>query len=283
MRARAPGSTSNLGPGFDVLGLALALHVEVEVTDAPRLSVRTEGEGADLPQDSSHLAARVAAEVRGHDHIAVAVRSSIPVGRGIGSSAALALAAAAAAGAADPLAVAARCDGHGENAAASALGGLVAAPMVGGTPVVRRLPLDPALRFVLLVPDRRLATSAARAVLPASVPFADAVANLGRLALLLAGLADASLLERAAGEDRLHQAPRAALFPEAPELLAALEEAGAAIACWSGAGPSLLAVCRSGGEAAKVREAGEAALRRTGVLGRALELEPDLGGLVVEA
>ena len=64
MRARVPGSTSNLGPGFDVLGLALDLHVEVEVRDAPRLIVRSEGEGAEFPTDERHLAARVATGVR---------------------------------------------------------------------------------------------------------------------------------------------------------------------------------------------------------------------------
>ena len=283
MRARAPASTSNLGPGFDVLGLALALYVEVEVVDAPHLVVRSTGEGADLAQDATHLAARVATAVRGHDRLAVTVASQIPVGRGLGSSAALAVAAAAAAGAADPLRVAASVDGHGENAAASVHGGLVAAPFVGGVPVVRRLPLDPDLGFVLLVPDRQLRTADARAALPATVALRDAVANLGRLALLLSGLADAALLERAAGEDRLHQDARSRLFPEAPGLLGALEGAGAVVACWSGAGTSLLGICRSTAEVARVRDAGEAALARAGVAGRAIALAPDLAGLVVEA
>lgn len=281
MRARAPGSTSNLGPGFDVLGLALAIHVEVEVVDAPRLVVRTEDEGAELAQDASHLAARVAAEVRGHDRLAVTVRSSIPVGRGLGSSAALVAATAAAAGAPDPLAVAARYDGHAENAAASCLGGLVAAPLVNGVPVVRRLRLDPALAFVVVVPDRPIATADARGVLPSTVPFGDAVANLGRLALLVAGLADGASLQRAAGEDRLHQDVRSALFPEAPELLRRLEEAGAVIACWSGAGPSMLAICRTRGEAPAVRDAGERALEDLAITGRAVLLWPDLQGIVV--
>ncbi|HVC25902.1 MAG TPA: hypothetical protein VND23_09105 [Acidimicrobiales bacterium] len=281
MRARAPGSTSNIGPGFDVLGLALDIHVEVEVVDAARLAVRTEGEGEDLPQDATHLAARIAAAVRGHDRLAVTVRSEIPVGRGLGSSAALAAAAAAAAGSLDPLGVATRFDGHGENAAASVVGGLVAAPIVAGAPVVRRLPLDPRLAFVVLVPDRHLPTSQARAALPATVPFDDAVANLGRLVLLVSGLADAESLQRVAGEDRLHQGARTALFPEAPELLRRLEDAGAVVACWSGAGPSLLAICRSRDDAPRVRDAGELALGELGVTGRAIELLPDLVGLTV--
>lgn len=281
VRARAPASSANLGPGYDVLALALDLSVEVEVVPSGRLSVRTDGHGADLPQDGSHLAARVACAVTGHDRIAVTVRSQIPLARGLGSSAALAVAAAAAAGASDPLAVAAGFEGHAENAAASCLGGLVAAALVDGAVVARRFDLDPALTFVLLVPDRRLATSEARALLASQVPMSAAVTNLGRLALLLAGLGDARSLVPAAGDDRLHQQARAALFPEAPELLARLREAGAVVACWSGAGPSLLAICDGPGAAAEVRDAGEAALAAVGVPGRAVQLSPDLTGLVV--
>jgi homoserine kinase len=280
MRARAPASSANLGPGFDTLAVAVGLYVEVEVTDADRLIVRTEGEGADLPQDASHLAARVAIDVRGHDRLAVAVRSAIPVGRGLGSSAALAAAAAAAAGAPDPLAVAAQVDGHPENAAASVLGGLVTATTVGGQSVVSALPLDSDLAFVVLIPDRTLPTKEARAALPTEVPHADAAFNLGRMGLLLAGLADAARLQPAATEDRLHQNQRASLYPEAAGLMAALIEGGALASCWSGAGPTLLGISRRNA-AERVRSAGDAAMAQVGVAGRALVLEPDLQGLTI--
>lgn len=280
MRARAPASSANLGPGFDTLAVALSLHVEVEVVAADRLSVRTEGEGSEYPADASHLAALVATQVTGHDRLAITVRSSIPVGRGLGSSAALAAAAAAAAGAVDPLAVATAVDGHPDNAAASVLGGLVAAATVDGGAVAVRLALDPGLGFVVLVPVRTLPTREARAALPEQVPHADAAFNLGRLGMLVAGLADRRLLLPAATEDRLHQAQRAPLFPEAPALLAGLVEAGALASCWSGAGPSLLALCETDAAPA-VRAAGEELLARSGVEGRALLLAADLDGLVV--
>lgn len=280
MRARAPASSANLGPGFDTLAVALALHVEVTVEEADALTVATEGEGAELPADASHLAARIATEVVGHDRLAITVRSAIPVGRGLGSSAALAAAAAAAAGAPDPLAVAIAADGHPDNAAATVLGGLVAAATVDGAAVTRRLALDPGLAFVVLVPERRLPTEEARGALPATVPHADAAFNLGRMGLLIAGLADRRLLVRQAAEDRLHQAQRAPLFPEAPALLDGLVGAGALASCWSGAGPSLLAVCDAS-QAEDVRAAGVGLLSGAGVPGRALRLAPDLDGLVV--
>lgn len=280
MRARAPASSANLGPGFDTLAVALGLYVEVDVVEADALSVRAEGEGSELAADASHLAARVATAVAGHDRLAITVRSAIPVGRGLGSSAALAAAAAAAAGAPDPLAVAAGVDGHPDNAAASVLGGLVTSATVEGAPVARRLPLDPGLAFVVLVPERRLPTAEARTALPVSVPHGDAAFNLGRLGLLVAGLADRRLLVPAATEDRLHQGPRAALFPEAPGLLDGLVGAGALASCWSGAGPSLLALCDAAAAPA-VRAAGEDLMAAAGVGGRALHLAPDLGGLVV--
>lgn len=281
VRARAPASSANLGPGFDTLAVALALHVEVTVEGADALTVVTEGEGSELPADASHLAARIAAGVAGHDRLRVTVRSAIPVGRGLGSSAALAAAAAAAAGAPDPLAVAIATDGHPDNAAATVLGGLVAAATVDGAALTRRLPLDPGLAFVVLVPERRLPTDQARRALPATVPHADAAFNLGRLGLLVAGLADRRLLVRQAAEDRLHQAQRAPLFPEAAALLDGLVEAGALASCWSGAGPSLLAVCDAAG-AEDVRARGDELLAAAGVPGRALRLAPDLDGLVVD-
>jgi homoserine kinase len=281
VRARAPASAANLGPGFDVLALAVNLYIEVEVEPATRLSVRAEGEGSELQDDAMHLAARVAIDVAGHDALAITVRSQIPVARGLGSSAALAVAAAAAAGARDPLGVAARVDGHPENAAASVVGGLVAATTVRGAVRAVRMPLDGGLVLVALVPDRPLPTAKARQVLPQQVGRADATFNLGRLSLLLAGLADRSLLIREATEDRLHQDYRSPLLPEAPQLLGRLTAAGALASCWSGAGPTLLGIC-DGEDGERVRAKAEVAMEEIGVPGRALLLRPDVEGLIVE-
>ncbi|HVF75089.1 MAG TPA: homoserine kinase [Acidimicrobiales bacterium] len=280
MRARAPGSSANLGPGFDTLAVALSVYVEVDIEPADLLTIHAEGEGSELPGDDTHLAAQVARRVLGHDNVHITVRSEIPVGRGLGSSAALAVAAAAAAGADDPLAVAAEVDGHPENAAASVLGGLVTATTVNDRPVAARMPLDEQLAFVVLVPSRSLATKRARAALPAQVPHTDASFNLGRMGLLLAGLADHRLLVHEATEDKLHQSARASLFPEAGHLLAELVDAGALATCWSGAGPSLLAVCHRA-TAAQVRAAGDELLAEAGVPGTAVLLSPDTDGLTI--
>jgi homoserine kinase len=279
VRARAPASSANLGPGFDTLAVALECYVSVEVEEAPSLRVHSEGEGAGLFDDASHLAARVVTEVLGHDRFAVTVRSQIPVARGLGSSAALAAAAAAAAGAKDPFAVAVSYDGHPENAAASAFGGLVTATMVETRAVHAALPLSEALAFVVVIPERNLATPEARGVLPEALSREDVVFNLGRMGLLVAGLGDPDALIPESTEDRLHQPARTALFPEAPQILAALVEAGALAASWSGAGPSLLGIVRTDA-AAPVRDAADAALVATGLPGRAMVLRPDRRGIV---
>ena len=263
-----------------MLAIALDLHIEVAVEPAARLQVETSGEGSDLPADSTHLAARIATEVAGHDRLRIEVHSDIPLGRGLGSSAALAVAAAAAAGADDPFAWGVRIDGHPENAAASAFGGLVGATTVDGRPVWRHLSLDPALTFVAVVPERELLTADARRVLADTVERADAVFNLGRMALLVAGLADASALMPEAGDDRLHQDRRAALFPESTEIMAGLRRAGALTSFWSGAGTTLLAVTRVDGAPA-VAAAAEELLERLRVSGRVLRLAADRRGITL--
>ncbi|MCL5885891.1 MAG: homoserine kinase [Actinobacteria bacterium] len=281
MRARVPASSANLGPGFDVLALALGLYIEVAIEPAERLIVRSVGEGAELASDANHLAAMVAIEVVGHDRLAISVRSSIPVARGLGSSAALAIAAAAAAGSRDPLSVGVDIDGHPENAAASYYGGLVSATVIRNRVQVVKFPLDERLAFVALVPDQPLSTKKARSVLPEMVHRSDVAFNMGRMAMLLAGLGDAAKLTKDACADRLHQDYRSTLFPQAPEIMAALLERGALASCWSGAGPTLLAICSSS-DAARVVSAGGDILKSVGVRGRVFRLRPDLRGLLID-
>lgn len=280
MLARAPASSANLGPGFDALALAVALYVEVEVTEAASLRVHLEGEGASLPADETNLAVRVATTVAGHDHLEITVRSEIPLARGLGSSAAVALAAAAAAGAEDPLAVAVMLEGHPENAAASMRGGLVAAAIADGEVLTAPLAVDPKLRCVVVVPDRHLATADARRVLPATLSRTDVIFNLQRMGLLVAGLADLGELGRHAMDDRVHQPYRESLFPESNLLATRLRAAGALGACWSGAGPSILAIVTAPTSAAVAAE-GRRALGEAKLAGVVLELGVDHGGLTV--
>jgi homoserine kinase len=126
-----------------------------------------------------------------------------------------------------------------------------------------------------------LPTKQARAALPTTVSHSDAVFNVGRMGLLLAGLADHRFLVPEAMEDRLHQVWRAPLFPESTALLAGLVEAGAMAAAWSGAGPSLLGICTHD-SADALHRAGERLLSDHGIAGRALQLTPDLDGLKVD-
>jgi homoserine kinase len=158
-------------------------------------------------------------------------------------------------------------------------GGLVAATMVDGRPVQAALPLSEELAFVVVIPERDLATPEARGVLPEALSRGDVVFNLGRMGLLVAGLADPDALVPAATDDRLHQPARTTLFPEAPGILGALVDAGALAASWSGAGPTLIGVAREGG-VASVLAGAEAALATAGVPGRALVLHADRRGVV---
>jgi homoserine kinase len=261
VRARVPATSANLGPGFDALGLALALHdeVEAEVTGSG-LAVEVSGEGADTAAAGErHLVVRAmraafAAAVGGQPPgLALRCTNAIPQGRGLGSSAGAVvaglLAARALAGTRDPeplpdnalLALAAELEGHADNAAACLAGGLTVAWNPGTGPRAVRLEPLPAIVPVLCVPVQSMPTTAARRALPPAVPHADAAASAGRAALLVTALTQAPDFLLDATQDVLHQPYRAPLMPAAADLIGRLREAGIA-AVLSGAGPSVLAL-----------------------------------------
>jgi homoserine kinase len=280
MLARVPASSANLGPGFDTLAIALALYLEVDIALADTFSITSEGCGAGLFDDERNLGAVVAASVLGHSNFTMHVNSEIPLSRGLGSSSALAVAAAVAAGAADPLAIGTKVDGHAENAAASLLGGLVTASVHEHDGIVARpLALDDEWRFVVVVPEEELSTADARSVLPAQVPFADAVRNLNSMGLLLSGLANHRDFVASAMDDYLHQPYRMSLLPFAKPLLDTLLECGASGSCWSGAGSSMLGLVTSD-LANDVAQGASSFLNDQGVAGTVLVLEADRTGLV---
>jgi len=293
VHVRVPATSANLGPGFDALGLALALHNEVIAEEGDGVSVKVEGEGADrLARDGGNVVARgvkLAYEAAGRAFKGCALEcvNRIPTSRGLGSSAAAWVGGLVAGNAllGSPLSrdallgLAARADGHPDNVAAALFGGLTVSC---GTPegvTTVTLPVTKSLSWVVLVPEVTSATAEARALLPRSVPREDAVFNVQRVALLLAGLqAELPAALSVALEDRLHQPYRLKLFPWMPAVATAARAAGALGCVLSGAGPSLLAVVAGDGGA--VAGAMEDALSRAGVRGSARTLDVDSAGAI---
>jgi homoserine kinase len=288
---RVPATSANLGPGFDVLGLALGLYNEIVYEEADRVSVTVEGEGAGrLDTGAGNVVARAALmahEAAGRPFTGAAIQcvNRIPTARGLGSSAAAWVGGLVAANATlgSPLdrdavlALACRAEGHPDNVAAALLGGLTVSCVSGDRVSAVSLPMPADLGWVVLVPRIESATREARAVLPDTVTRADAVFNLQRMGLLLAALASGRVdVLGVAMEDRLHQPQRQALFPWMEAVRRAALDAGALGCVLSGAGPSLLAAVR--GAAQPVARAMEGALSLAGVAGCALLLPVDTGG-----
>jgi homoserine kinase len=236
---RVPASSANLGPGYDVLAAALALHLEVEVEETGRFAVETELE---VPRDRSNLVVRGFERLHPADAFTFRIRSAIPLTRGLGSSAAASLGGLMAADHvfeldADLLAAASELEGHPDNAAAALLGGFV----VCADGQASRFDVPAGLEAVIAVPPDPVRTEEARAALPAEVPMADAVFNVAHASLLTLGLVRGDWDLVAGGlHDRLHQPRRAHLYPRSMELAERARELGALGATISGAGPTVL-------------------------------------------
>ena len=235
--ASAPASSANLGPGFDVLALALNLRCTVSAEPADEWSVLSSDEPASAA--TIEMVRSVARDAGPHS---VEIDSDIPLGRGLGSSAAVLVAAAAAIrGEAECdrlFEAAAAVEGHPDNVAAAVFGGLVA---VGADGSVNRLAVHPSLQVVVAVPNEMLSTAEARAVLPPEVSRQVAVRSAARMAMLIEGLrtADSVSLLAALG-DEMHEAPRRSITETPARLIATALDAGAVYAAWSGAGPSVI-------------------------------------------
>ena len=257
VRVSVPATSANLGPGFDALGLALALRDELEAEVTPAgLTVEVTGEGADdVPRDESHLVVRAmhaAFDTMGArpPGLRLSCTNVIPHSRGLGSSSAaivagVTLARGLVAGGGllmdddQVLALAADIEGHPDNVAPAFLGGFTISGHDDGGWYATRSAIDPRVSVVVFVPPDPVATEVARGLLPAEVPHADAAANAGRAALLVAALAGRPELLHLATRDLLHQDQREPAKPASLALVRKLRAEGHP-AVVSGAGPTVL-------------------------------------------
>lgn len=257
LRLRLPATSANLGPGFDAVAVALDFHLEIEADAAQEFSITATGRNADrCAQLEDHLILETYKQIlRSHDRplvpLAIRIVNNIPLGMGCGSSAAARLAAIALAVHFGQLAWSTNCileeayrlEGHPDNVAACWLGGFVTAVCEGKSVHVAQVDPPRDWRAICVFPAEPLATSKARAVLPACYSLEDVVANLQSATVL--GLAFAQArgdLLRLAMNDRIHQPYRAPICPLLPLLLPLVGGHGILGAALSGAGPAVLVV-----------------------------------------
>ncbi len=249
---RVPATTANLGPGFDSVGCAFSLYNVISFEPAETLVF----EGCEEQYKNEENLALV-----GFDAVLAATNNkrgglkitfheiNIPVSRGLGSSSSLLVAGALAADylydcnltKGELLCICNRLEGHPDNLSPAIYGGLTASMVSHGTPYSVSYNIHRNLHFVALIPDFTLLTSVARAVLPKTVPFADAVFNESRVAILLKALetGDGHLISLSL-RDTLHQPYRKHLIKDYDMVKYCAKQCGALAFCISGAGSTCL-------------------------------------------
>lgn len=257
---KVPATTANLGPGFDVLGLALQFYNIFEILpgDTTKLSIEIKGDQGKLPTDQTNLFYRVIQkfyEEQGAKipHLKLRIQVNIPPTRGFGSSSTAVVAGIVGANRllGEPLnkkqmltkAMEYEVGQHPDNVSAALLGGLVVNTVTRrGRLISQKLPFPSELQAVVYIPDREMSTEEGRNLLPDEYSKADTIFTASRIALLLSALQRQDFKElKVAMNDVIHQPYRRKIYPEMPELIKAATKAGAYGAALSGAGPTILA------------------------------------------
>jgi homoserine kinase len=260
LRLRLPATSANLGPGFDTVATALDFYLEIEAEPAAEFSITATGRDHEqCGRLENNLILEIYKELLASDGrtvipLAIQMANEIPLGMGCGSSAAGRLAAIILAvhfgrlewSAERILEEAAALEGHPDNTAACWLGGFVTVACEGKRVHAARVAPPAEWRAIVALPAEPLATSKARAALPATYSRADVVANIQSVALLGMAFTQArGDLLLMAMRDRIHQPYRAPLCPLLPRLLPLAGEHGILGVALSGAGPSVLVVIGS--------------------------------------
>ncbi|MBU4226932.1 homoserine kinase [bacterium] len=298
IKIRVPATTANLGPGFDCLGLALKLYLNLEIEETEEdLVIEYQGEGAEkfsaqkkediLIWKSINLVLKKTYKDIHKKGLKIRALNEIPVTRGLGSSASAIIGGIVGAVRLfnidftnqEILELAFSLEGHMDNIVPALIGGLTLAYKTGQEEIKwTRIKTSPDLRIVLAIPEFSLNTKEMRKVLPQKVTLPEAIFNLSRSALLVNALQNSDwevLVE--AMEDRLHQPYRTSFIPGIEDMFSQIKKTGLAGAALSGSGPSVVSLTKKGREEA-ISKIMKDAFLKAGINCRILVLEADLEG-----
>lgn len=287
MLIRSPGTSANLGPGFDCFGIAWDIYNEIEFIPGGG-SLRISGCPEEFQNEDNlayqgYMAVMKAAGLSDNGLEIIFKETEVPVSRGLGSSAALITAGAVAANELhnlgyskdELLSIATPVEGHPDNIAPALFGGFTASAMEGEQAVTAHFGISEKLHFTALIPDFKLSTELSRSVLPKSYSRADAVYNVAHAALVIKALesGDGALLKTAM-QDKIHQPYRMALIEGIERVRELAEGCGLTAMCISGAGSTLLCIS----ENADFSEKMSAAMAESFPGWRVRKLLPELQG-----
>lgn len=257
IKIRIPGTTANMGPGFDSFGMALKFYNEVWIEEIPEgIEVIQEGKPSEIPLEENLIYTSLIKTLDRHGYEYRGLRidvkvGDVPVSRGLGSSAACIVAGITGANVLmgnvlstdDIIKEAVEIEGHPDNIVPAVVGGMVVSLMDGDKVIYSKVNIPENLRMFVMIPNFKLSTEAAREVLPSNYSREDCIFNLSRAAMLVNAMNNGELDKlRAATQDRVHQIYRIGLIRDAERIFKVAEKYGSLAEVISGSGSTLMAL-----------------------------------------